>query len=117
MHELSLAAAVVDELERLMAREGARGVGRVVLGVGALAGVDSEALRFAFPAALEGSPAQGAALDLESVPLRVRCRACGRQAPAAPLQIRCGGCGDDDVEIVEGADLTIRSVELVLADG
>jgi len=116
MHELSLAAAVIEELERLVRREGARRVARVVLRAGALSGVEPDALRFAFPAAAEGTCVEGAELVIESEPLQVRCRACGAQTEADPLWLVCAACGGDEVAIAAGADLTLRSAELI-ADG
>ncbi len=116
MHELSLAAAVMEELERLVQREGARRVARVVLRAGALSGVEPEALRFAFPAAAEGTCAEGAELVIETEPVQVRCRACGAQTAADPLRLVCGACGGDDVAIAAGADLTLRSAELIVED-
>lgn len=113
MHELSVAEAVVAELEELVRREGACRVARVVLRVGALSGVEPDALEFAFPFAAEGTCAEGAELVLESEPVRVRCGACGAETAADPLWMACGACGADAVEIIGGADLTLRSAELV----
>lgn len=116
MHELSVAEAVIAELEELVRREGARRVARVVLRVGALSGVEPDALEFAFPVAAEGTCAEGAELVLESEPVRVRCGACGAETAADPLWMACGACGADAVEIISGADLTLRSAELIAGE-
>jgi hydrogenase nickel incorporation protein HypA/HybF len=112
MHELSVAEAVIEQLERLVEREGAARITRVVLRLGVLSGVDSEALRFSFPLAAEGTRAEGAELVLEEVPLRVRSADCGAETEADPLDVVCAACGGNDVRIVEGEGLILQSAEL-----
>jgi hydrogenase nickel incorporation protein HypA/HybF len=67
MHELSMAAALVDQAEGIARREGATRVARIELAVGDLSGVDREALEFAFPLAAERTLAEGATLAVEIV--------------------------------------------------
>ncbi len=114
MHELSLAEALVEEIERIAARENALRALRVTLRVGALSGADPEALRFAFPVAAEGTVAAGAELAIETEPFRVRCAACGAETEADPLDVRCPACGATTVEAVGGADLALRAVEFAV---
>ncbi len=117
MHELSIAEVLVIQLQRLADREGARRVTRVVLRIGALSGVEPEALRFAFPVAAEGSCAEGADLILEEAPLKVRCDDCGAETPAEPLAIRCAACGGDRVRITDGSEMILQSAELAFSGG
>jgi hydrogenase nickel incorporation protein HypA/HybF len=112
MHELSIAQAVVEQIEQIALRERASCVETVTLSVGALSGVDAEALRLAFPMAAEGTLAQAAGLVIETVRARLKCRDCGRETDIEhPLPV-CPACGAGGVELVAGRELLIESVEL-----
>lgn len=113
MHELSLARALAEEIERIAAREGAARALRVTVRAGALAGVDPEALRFAFPIAAEGTVAADAELVIETERFRVRCAACGAETEPDPLDAHCAICGATTVEAIGGTDLILRAVELI----
>ena len=76
MHELALSQSIVELVLERAAAERLRTVTRVVVEVGAAAGVDPEALRFCFEAVTEETAASGAKLVLMKVPRRVRCRTC-----------------------------------------
>ena len=54
---------------------------RIVLEVGKLAAVSVEAIRFCFPTIAEGTPLEGALLDIVEVAGVGRCRACQQRMP------------------------------------
>jgi hydrogenase nickel incorporation protein HypA/HybF len=114
MHELSIAQALVEQVEAVAAKEQASRVARVSIVVGALSGVDPEALRAAFPLVAEGTVAGGAELEIEQVAARVSCRVCGRESAAEGFFMVCGACGSKDVELSAGRELNFKSVELVV---
>jgi len=116
MHELSIAQSLIERVEELASREGAERVERVTVRVGALCGVDPEALGFVFPIAAEGTAAGGAQLTIERVPAAVRCRGCGRTCePVFPFFL-CGHCGSDDVEVTAGRELDLASVDVAVPE-
>jgi len=112
MHELSIAQALVEQVEAAAANEHALRVVRVVITVGALSGVDPEALRSLFPLVAEGTVTADAELAVEQVAARVRCRACGFESPVEEYFIGCSTCDSKDVELVAGRELNITSIEL-----
>ena len=109
MHELSIAEAVVDIVRR---HAGGRSVARVELKVGHVRQVVPDALAFAFELVARGTVAEGAELVMEEVPAAGRCRACGAvgELPAFPLL--CPRCGAADVELMQGEELLVDSLEL-----
>lgn len=113
MHELSVAQALVEQLQDHARHHGAQGVGRVVVRIGPLASVVPELLAAAFPMAAAGTVAQDAALELESLPVRVRCRSCSAETEAAPNRLRCGACGDWQTTLLSGDELILASLELI----
>jgi len=112
MHELSIAQALAEQVQRAAQAHGARRVTGVTVAVGALSGVDPEALALAFPLAVEDTPLAGVGLTVTAVPAGVRCRACGADSQPEPLLLRCAACGGADVEITRGRELLLTAVEL-----
>ena len=113
MHELSMAMAMVEQIQEIMAQEGAQQLVSVTVVMGALSGVEREAFEFCFPLAVEGTPLAGAELRIEEVPLRLRCLACEKESqPEEIAFVCCAECGSGRVEIIEGRDLVLRSLEV-----
>lgn len=112
MHELSLALALVEQVQRVQAEHGASAVIAIKLGLGALAGVDREAFAFAFPLAAEGTGAEHARLEIEDVAAEVTCDACGRRSTPGLMRLHCTACGSTRVRITAGRDFVVKSVEL-----
>jgi hydrogenase nickel incorporation protein HypA/HybF len=108
MHELGLAMEVVELVSERCA--GAR-VTKVVLEVGMLAAVLPDALEMCFGLAAEGTPVEGAHLEIVQTPGKARCAACaGVVVLMQPLgQCACGGI---DLEWTEGFDLRVREMEV-----
>jgi hydrogenase nickel incorporation protein HypA/HybF len=112
MHELSIAQALVSEVETIRARESAREVTSVTVDIGALSGVDREALEFAFPLAAEGTAMARSALVIREIPAEVTCDGCGRRSAPDLANLCCGACGSGKVRLTAGRDIMIQSVEL-----
>lgn len=111
MHELSLAMAVVDQVSRAAAENGATSVGAVRLQVGRLAGVVPDALRFGFSLACAGTVLEGAELLTEDVPGRARCAPCGAAwETGMPPRLCCPDCGAAG-ELLAGRELQITGVQ------
>ncbi|MFJ3950170.1 hydrogenase maturation nickel metallochaperone HypA [Streptomyces sp. Je 1-4] len=111
MHEMSIALAVVDQVESATRPAGATSVNSVRLQVGELAGVVSDALAFSFELACAGTVLEGAELVTESVAARARCGPCADTWPVGmPPQLSCPGCGGATAELLSGRELQIVSV-------
>ncbi len=112
MHELSLATALIGELEGILEKERGQRICSVTVEIGALSGVVAEPMAFAFPMAAEGSRVEGAELIIEERALELKCRACGHESmPEDPFPI-CVDCGSTDVDVLAGRDFMILRVEV-----
>lgn len=116
MHELSLIASVFDLLEEKAREHGAARVTKVVLKVGVMSGVVPDLLETAFETYKAGTLAEGARLVIVAVPVRLRCPDCGGESVRGDADFSCAACGSRRVEIAEGRDLVVETVELE-ADG
>lgn len=103
MHELSIAAAVVERAERTARDHGAASVEAVRLRVGALSEAGAEALRFSIALTAQDTLPTGADLVVDEVPARAVCP--HRRAAfdiGTPPHLWCGGCGRPAEHLLSG---------------
>ncbi|GAA3379034.1 hydrogenase maturation nickel metallochaperone HypA [Streptomyces sannanensis] len=111
MHELSIAIAVVEAVDELARRHDADAVDEVRLRVGELAGVEPDALDFAFEVAREGTLLSTARFTVERVAAVVRCAPCAVEFhPGTPPNLLCPQCDGGSVEVLAGRELELAGV-------
>lgn len=112
MHELSIALYMVEQASRAARQHDARRVKSVRARIGVMSGVVKDALLFSWDVAAKGTLCEGAALQIEDVPLTVRCPKDGAaKALAFPPRFRCPDCGEPTPEILTGRELELDSLE------
>ena len=109
MHELALTQ---DLVELIAERCAGRRVTRVIVEVGKLAAVVPDAFHFCFELCVNGTVAEGAELEILETAGRGRCRACGKTVALQSFVDVCG-CGSSDVELLAGAELKLKAVEVL----
>ena len=111
MHELSIAARVIDVAARHAAGQGGGRIVAVTLRIGRLSCVSPEALRQGFALLAEGTPCAGAALHVEEVPVRVWCESCREERELPGIQrLACPECGAAAGAIRAGRELDVESI-------
>ncbi len=108
---MAIAEGILDIARDCATREGAARVTKIGLLLGAMAGVEEEALRFCFASLARGTPAEDAALSVTRVPLAGRCGACGHEQPIEGYDFVCPACGGG-LAIVTGRELRVEYVEM-----
>jgi hydrogenase nickel incorporation protein HypA/HybF len=116
MHELAVCQALLSQVEALAHDCRASRVQRIRLQIGPLSGVEPDLLMQAFALARAGSCAGDAELDIERLPVRVRCRACGAESQTSPNRLLCHACGSCDTRLLGGDELLLRAVEFPIED-
>ncbi len=112
MHELGIASALLDAVRHeVEKRPGAR-VTRVGLRVGDLAGVDRDALSFSFEVLVQGTEFEKLGLQIESCPIKYRCRACQDTFVVADYLTSCPRCRLPATECVGGTELELAYMEI-----
>lgn len=112
MHEFAVCRDLLTQAAQVARRHGARSVSRILVRLGPLAGVEAALLRQAFTLARLGTVAETAELELETLPIRVRCRSCGGESEAAANRLLCGCCGDWRTDLLSGDEMILASLEL-----
>lgn len=117
MHELSIAARVVEQAAECCRAAGGHRVASVTLRIGRLACVGTDALRFAFEHLRAGTPLDGAALRIDEVPVRIWCPACVAEVELPGIErLACPRCGTRSGDIRAGRELDIESIEYTDAE-
>jgi hydrogenase nickel incorporation protein HypA/HybF len=113
MHEVSLATALLDIVRAQAAAAGARRVTRLVLEIGVLSHVDPHALRFAFEAVACGSPAEGAALEIDQVAATTYCPDCEASVTLLSRDACCPRCGGATLLPQGGDEMRLKQMEVL----
>lgn len=108
MHELAIAENIVDAI---CERADGRPVRRVTVRIGMLTAVVPDAMRFCFDLAVEGTVAEGAALEIEERAGAALCNSCGEVVKLADPILLCP-CGSADLAVTAGRELQIVSMEV-----
>jgi hydrogenase nickel incorporation protein HypA/HybF len=64
----------------------------------------------AFSMLATGTEADGATLELVTVPAQLNCHACGAGVPVEDLLATCPACRSDEVSLAGGGELVLESL-------
>jgi hydrogenase nickel incorporation protein HypA/HybF len=109
LHELAIAESIVGISAR---HADGRRVTKVYLKVGHLRQVVPSALAFGFELVAQGTPVEGAELDVQQIPAASLCRDCGEETRLESFPLQCRACGGFDLEILQGEELFVESLEM-----
>lgn len=112
MHELSLSESMVRIIEHQAAIHNFSRVAKVRLEVGALSCVEPEALVFCFDTVTRGTLAEGATLEIMTIPGEARCLECAAVVAVPQRGRPCTRCGGYRLELRAGDELRIKDLEV-----
>ena len=112
MHELSIAQGIVEAVEKTAVAQHIDRVLSVRAAVGELAGVDIDALRFAWQSVTRDGILRGAALVIETPPGRAWCLDCGKEVPLHRHGEPCPLCGRYHLAATQGHELRVLDFEV-----
>ncbi len=112
MHELTIAASLIDLACDHAARHGATRVTRIDVRLGVACGI-ARSLYFCFGPASRGTACAEAELHIDEVPLTVFCATCDAvKTPKALYNFRCPDCGRPTPKVVTGREMQLVAIEL-----
>ena len=112
MHELSLIANLFDIMEKKAEEKKSRKITFVKLKVGLHSGAVPELLKSAFDIYKKDTIASEAELEIETVPLKIKCRDCSEVMVKDDLVFSCDKCGSNHLETIAGTDMFLEKMEL-----
>jgi hydrogenase nickel incorporation protein HypA/HybF len=108
MHELSIVEEIIATVQDEMARRDCTRIEEINVRIGALSGLDPEALAFSFEAATADSPFSDTKLTIERTAARGKCRQCDMEFSINDLVFLCPFCSSQDIEIIQGEELHVQ---------
>jgi hydrogenase nickel incorporation protein HypA/HybF len=91
---------------------GGQRIHRVMMRVGALSGVVSETLVFAFDVLKKDTMADAATLEIEAVPLVCYCHQCAAEFTPTDLICECPQCHEISTDLRSGREVELTSLEV-----
>ena len=114
MHEMSIVQSILGILHEEMVKHDGHKLKKVVIKNGALAGIVTESLQFAWEALIPGGEFDGAQMEIQEIPIKVKCGDCGEEF--YPGHTRCMPCPKCDQllghTVLEGKEMRIESIEI-----
>lgn len=111
MHEVSIMQGALALAEKHARAEACTSIELIRLRVGALSGVVTEALEFAFEALKGGTLARNGRLEIEMVQPVSHCSDCDREFSPDDICYACPECGRLSPKLVRGMELELAQLE------
>jgi hydrogenase nickel incorporation protein HypA/HybF len=111
MHEIRIAEDLSMIVLDAARKENLSKVTKVNISFGQLVQIVPEIFEFAFRETLRNSIAQDAETDIEIIPVKMKCKICGSDFQVKENLFACNECNSTDLEILQGKELFIKSIE------
>ena len=112
MHEMSLCEGIRQVVDQAAAAPEIERVTKVRLEIGRFAGVEKDALTFAWEVVMRGSKAEGAALEMIDLPGRATCFDCVKTVDINDRLDPCPDCGGGRLLPEGGDEMRIKDMEI-----
>lgn len=113
MHERPVTESIFSIVMEHAAKKDAVRVKKVKIVVGELTGYVEDSIRFYWQALTEGTIAEGAELEVEYVPIKVKCSGCGHEYTAPDqYSMFCPECNFFGGQMMSGKELLVESIEV-----
>lgn len=114
MHEYSIVNALLEQSCDIARQNNAHNIAKIIIGVGKHSGVDSELLANTFEVFRNDyALCQNAILEVCHQDIVLLCKDCNEKSTPNELPYsKCQKCGSNAVEITQGKELLLLSLEL-----
>lgn len=112
MHEMSLVEGMRQVIEDQARAHSVSRISRVRVEIGCFAGVEIDALHFAFDVVMRGSVAEGAELVTLNLPGKALCYDCMKEVEIRNRLDPCPDCGGGKLMLQGGDEMKIKDLEV-----
>jgi len=112
MHELSIAQNIIDIVQENLAPDQKQAVKTVRVKVGKLSNILVDSLLFGFEALTKETNLEGVTLEVEQLPLRIKCNDCGKETDLDDYVFSCPICQSLAIKVISGQELLVQEIEL-----
>lgn len=111
MHELSIAQEILDIVKNQLPPE-TKKLKTIRMKVGKLSGILVESLKFCFEAIVTETEFSSVTLDIQEVPIKIKCNECEAESNLSDPIFICPECESFNVRILSGKELEITEIEI-----
>jgi hydrogenase nickel incorporation protein HypA/HybF len=111
MHEIRIAEDLSLIVLDTARKENLSKVTKVNISFGQLIQIVPDIFEFAFREIVRNSVVQDAEIDIEIIPVKMKCKNCGSDFLVKDNLFACNVCSSTDVAIIQGKELFIKSIE------
>lgn len=111
MHEIRIAEDLSAIVLQAARKENLVRVTKVSISFGQLIQIVPDIFEFAFREIVRNTIASKAKVDIEIVPVKMKCNSCGIDFQITDNNFACSVCGSADLNIINGKELFIKSIE------
>ena len=107
MHELPVTQSILDIVLKHAGMHRVRRVHAINLAIGEMSDLQDERIQRYFDYISKDTPAEGASLVIERIPVVFRCNSCNKNSEVKKTQMRdfiCPGCGGKSFSLVSGRE-------------
>lgn len=113
MHELSITQNILKLALDTAKENKANKITKINLKIGDFTFVEPECILFYFEQISKNTVAEDAALKIEKIPLKIKCNKCEKESILKDLTLFiCSFCKSQDVKIISGRELYIKSIDI-----
>jgi len=112
MHEMGIAQNILDIAVATARKEGASKITRINLVAGELRGIEPMQLTFCFAIVARDTIANGAYINIETVPVSGHCNDCQSNFSIEDYTYVCPRCGSIKIELTGGTELRLKDIEI-----
>ena len=111
MHELGIITNLFRLIDEIADEHELRKVTQIKFKLGRLQQIVPDMLQFAFESVAKGSRAEDAVLEVEYVPIKMKCQACEQEFVVDDHQYICPKCEQTELEMLQGMEILLESIE------
>ncbi len=115
MHELSVATRILHIAQQQLELQGLKTIHTISMRVGVMQGYEPKWMQHYFEKIAKGTPAEGARLVVELVPIMFRCRSCGHEFAFdahGTDDCSCPQCHSFSYDMISGNEFEITQMEV-----
>jgi len=111
MHGIGISEDILKIIKKRAREEKLDRIRKVKVKIGEMYMVSKEEILQTFEMVSKGSVADGAQIEVDIIPLTVKCGECENVLKGKEFSLSCPGCGGTDLGILSGEDLIVEALE------
>jgi hydrogenase nickel incorporation protein HypA/HybF len=112
MHELAITQSILNIAVEEAKKYNASKVISIRIKIGELSGVVPQLIQEYYNIASRDTIAEMAKLEIERVPITLRCLECGFESGIEKLKMKCPECSSINIKIMTGREFYVDSLEV-----